>query len=116
MSSADYLRAAHAYMLISMPTGTSTIFGAFQAILALLAYRTTSALSVKLPCKEKFASEIFCYKPPRVILLQRDNVNRKFFRFGDQTKMGSRGSSLPIKSNFADCHPEVCRERRIKNL
>jgi hypothetical protein len=30
-----YLRAAHAYMLISMPTGTSTIFGAFQAILAL---------------------------------------------------------------------------------
>jgi hypothetical protein len=30
-----YLRAAHAYMLISMPTGTSTIFGVFQAILAL---------------------------------------------------------------------------------
>jgi hypothetical protein len=29
---AAYLRAAHAYMLISMPTGTSTIFGAFQAI------------------------------------------------------------------------------------
>ncbi|MGY3507022.1 hypothetical protein ACVW16_000184 [Bradyrhizobium sp. USDA 4474] len=26
-----YLRAAQAYMLISMPTGTSTIFGAFQA-------------------------------------------------------------------------------------
>jgi hypothetical protein len=33
---ADYLRAAQAYMLISMPTGTSTIFGAFQAIMALL--------------------------------------------------------------------------------
>jgi hypothetical protein len=32
MSPADYLRAAQAYMLISMPTGTSTIFGAFQAI------------------------------------------------------------------------------------
>jgi hypothetical protein len=32
-----YLRAAQAYMLISMPTGTSTIFGAFQAIFALLA-------------------------------------------------------------------------------
>src|SRR5581483_6397551 len=31
-----YLRAAQAYMLISMPTGTSTILGAFQAILALL--------------------------------------------------------------------------------
>ena len=33
---AGYFRAAHAYMLISMPTGTSTIFGDFQAILALL--------------------------------------------------------------------------------
>jgi hypothetical protein len=32
MIAARYLRAAHAYMLISMPTGTSTIFGAFQAI------------------------------------------------------------------------------------
>jgi hypothetical protein len=27
-----YLRAAQAYMLISMPTGTSTIFGVFQTI------------------------------------------------------------------------------------
>jgi hypothetical protein len=35
-NAAAYLRAAHAYMLISMPTGTSTIFGVFQAILALL--------------------------------------------------------------------------------
>jgi hypothetical protein len=34
--SSAYLRAAQAYILISMPTGTSTIFGAFQAILALL--------------------------------------------------------------------------------
>src|SRR5436305_6746629 len=31
-----YLRAAQAYMLISMPTGTSTIFGVFQAISSLL--------------------------------------------------------------------------------
>lgn len=31
-----YLRTAQAYMLISMPTGTSTIFGVFQAILDLL--------------------------------------------------------------------------------
>jgi hypothetical protein len=30
-----YLGVAHIYMLISMPTGTSTIFGAFQAIWAL---------------------------------------------------------------------------------
>jgi hypothetical protein len=32
-----YLRAAQAYMLISMPTETSTIFGVFQAIPGLLA-------------------------------------------------------------------------------
>jgi hypothetical protein len=29
---AAYLRVAHIYMLISIPTDTSTIFGAFQAI------------------------------------------------------------------------------------
>jgi hypothetical protein len=29
---AAYLRAAQAYMLISMPTGTSTILGVFQVI------------------------------------------------------------------------------------
>jgi hypothetical protein len=28
-----YFRTAHAYMLISSPTGTSTIFGVFQAIM-----------------------------------------------------------------------------------
>ena len=33
---AAYLRVAHIYMLISIPTDTSTIFGAFQAIFALL--------------------------------------------------------------------------------
>src|ERR1022692_1932878 len=49
---AAYLRAAHAYMLISMPTGTSTIFGVFQAILALhvrrIVRRTNSVLPDKL--------------------------------------------------------------------
>jgi hypothetical protein len=35
-----YLRAAQAYMLISMPTGTSTIFGVFQAISDLLSNGT----------------------------------------------------------------------------
>jgi hypothetical protein len=50
-------------MLISMPTGTSTIFGVFQAILALSFFnffnRTDSALADKLMRNEKFASEIF---------------------------------------------------------
>jgi hypothetical protein len=46
-------------MLISMPTGTSTIFGVFQAILALLARPGECRPSYKLLRKEKFASEIF---------------------------------------------------------
>jgi hypothetical protein len=42
----DYLRAAQAYMLISMPTGTSTILGVFQAILgSLLVGRLPPSLS-----------------------------------------------------------------------
>jgi hypothetical protein len=56
---AAYLRAAHAYMLISMPTGTSTIFGAFQAILALLVKPDELRPVVKVARIEKFASEIF---------------------------------------------------------
>jgi hypothetical protein len=39
-----YLRAAQAYMLISMPTGTSTIFGVFQAIRELQVRGTITAL------------------------------------------------------------------------
>jgi hypothetical protein len=46
-------------MLISMPHGTSTIFGAFQAIMALLDTGRASALANKLPIDENFASEIF---------------------------------------------------------
>jgi hypothetical protein len=38
-----YLRAAQAYMLISIPTGTSTIFGVFQAIRELPSPRGTIA-------------------------------------------------------------------------
>jgi hypothetical protein len=49
-------------MLISMPTGTSTIFGVFQAIMALLVVRTNFALADKLVGNEKFASEIFFHK------------------------------------------------------
>jgi hypothetical protein len=53
---AAYLRAAQAYILISMPTGTSTILGVFQAIWALLLNRTNSVLSNNLVPFEKFAS------------------------------------------------------------
>jgi len=52
-----YLRVAHIYMLISMPTDTSTIFGAFQAIeLSLIETGTFSALPDKVMQAKKFAS------------------------------------------------------------
>ena len=57
---AAYLRAAQAYMLISMPTGTSTIFGAFQAILALLKVKPDELRPVDNVIRnEKLASGIF---------------------------------------------------------
>jgi hypothetical protein len=46
---AIYLRAAQAYMLISMPTGTSTIFGVFQVI----------------PFSQKFLQEFLARTPRR---------------------------------------------------
>jgi hypothetical protein len=46
IASSLYLRAAQAYMLISMPTGTSTIFGVFQVIrVSQLARRDDRAIS-----------------------------------------------------------------------
>jgi hypothetical protein len=69
MSPAAYFRVALTYMLISMPHGTSMIFGAFQAILALLARGgRTYALTTKLTCDEKFASEFFSGLNPRGLL------------------------------------------------
>jgi hypothetical protein len=60
LCAAAYLRAAQAYMLISMPTGTSTIFGAFQAILALLKVKPDEFRPPhKVIRNEKFASGIF---------------------------------------------------------
>jgi hypothetical protein len=53
---AAYLRAAQAYMLISMPTGTSTIFGVFQAIWLSLSNGRLSVLRDKVVRNEKFAS------------------------------------------------------------
>src|SRR6185369_12414990 len=50
-----YLRVAHIYMLISMPTDTSTICGVFQAIWLSLCYRTNSVLAVKVARIKKFA-------------------------------------------------------------
>ena len=46
--STRYLRAAQAYMLISMPTGTSTIFGVFQLIKVL-----PRSVLARCPCRIK---------------------------------------------------------------
>jgi hypothetical protein len=54
-------------MLISMPTGTSTIFGVFQAILALLLKPDELRPGDKLIPFKKFASEIFLPCPPQVL-------------------------------------------------
>ena len=74
MSRRDYLRTALTYILISMPHGTSTIFGAFQAIFGA-PYKTgrNSALSIKVTPQQKFASEIF-YLNLDMFLLQRENT------------------------------------------
>lgn len=54
-------------MLISMPTGTSTIFGAFQAIVLSFVIGTVRVLSTKLLRHEKFASGIFLFVAMRSI-------------------------------------------------
>jgi hypothetical protein len=54
-SAAAYLRVAHIYMLISMPTDTSTIFGAFQAIWLSLDTGRIPSLEVKVSRIKKFA-------------------------------------------------------------
>src|ERR1700761_504600 len=69
---AAYLRAAQAYMLISMPTDTSTIFGAFQAILALLKVKPDAIRPLyKVIQIEKFASGILSGRTPAVVMLHR---------------------------------------------
>jgi hypothetical protein len=94
---AAYLRAAHAYMLISMPTGTSTIFGVFQAILALLANGTNSALSDKVMGYENFASEIFWHKrgSPNAAVQKEIHL---FVRLGVKPKTDQRVQSRIARS------------------
>jgi hypothetical protein len=57
-------------MLISMPHGTSTIFGAFQAILALLVKGIDFRPASKLSRETKFATEIFCNDSTAIVAVQ----------------------------------------------
>jgi hypothetical protein len=52
----SYLRAAQAYMLISMPTATSTIFGAFHAIFVSHEFAARTLLGVTLVPAQRFAN------------------------------------------------------------
>jgi hypothetical protein len=76
-------------MLISMPTGTSTIFGVFQAILALLVKRTIRPPH-KLARKQNFASEIFLHEALRVYAAPRNEIT--YLCAGSQNSGGSTGS------------------------
>jgi hypothetical protein len=89
---AAYLRAAHAYILISMPTGTSTIFGVFQAILGSPFNPDELRPPPKLMRNEKIASEIFCHKP-KVFMLHRKR-NSQICAAPRQNKGGSTGSEF----------------------
>ena len=111
---AAYLRAAHAYMLISMPTGTSTIFGAFQAILALLVKPDELRPVVKVARIEKFASEIFCYKPA-VFMLHR-NRNSRFCAGDRQNNVGFNGFIAGARNPEADAGAIPRDALRIKIL
>jgi hypothetical protein len=97
-------------MLISMPTGTSTIFGDFQAILALLANgEDVHPPSIKPQREKKFASEIFssgplcgllqCKKPAAGLRIKPDWD--QWFRQG----LRHRGNTIDV-SGWAQRHSE----------
>jgi uncharacterized protein DUF6894 len=105
-------------MLISMPTGTSTIFGVFQAISALLADGTHSALVNKLAPNEKFASEIFCHhrfaalrktsrsfaarvkgKPDQWVQSRPSQCDEKFRGTAEQSEKLGEVQILPVSPN-----------------
>ncbi len=75
-----YLRAAHAYILISMPTGTSTILGAFQAICALPVEPDDVHPARQGIADEKFRQWYFCVDTALTNVAARSNLraNRVF--------------------------------------
>jgi hypothetical protein len=118
---AAYLRAAHAYMLISMPTGTSTIFGVFQAILALLVKPDElRPHQGKLVGIEKFASGIFFIRPRGFPCCIAKGIHL-IVRRRCQTKDGSTGSDwgalirtgAPHRDRAASSDKELVRTRRF---
>jgi hypothetical protein len=113
LSLTAYLRAAHAYMLISMPTGTSTIFGVFQAILALLLNRTKFRPADKLVAIKKFASEIFCPEP-QYLMLHRERKSLDCAGVRPNQKRINQFKLASLNPE-ADVGPKLSDTFRIKN-
>src|ERR1700692_4394777 len=104
-------------MLISMPTGTSTILGVFQAIMALLVHRTNFALGDKLVGNEKFASEIFCHEPGRFhVALQKEltelcGLLSKQRRVNGFRVAGSGRAPLPVRRHRESFGQSTCEKQ-----
>jgi hypothetical protein len=121
---AAYLRAAHAYMLISMPTGTSTIFGVFQAIMALLLlpdelrpqevnYRGSKTSPVKSFVIIRDIAMLQCKRNSRYCAAGRQNnggINRFIVsRIGPYADLGSAGA---VHRQIKTCEMPPAAERR----
>ena len=109
---AAYLRAAHAYMLISMPTGTSTILGVFQAILAFLVKWDELTLPGKLVRKEMFASEIFLSYPTGFMLQRKRNSRLRAVAAKLRRDNGFRIAVHPVAGFGSGCCSE-CRGEEL---
>jgi hypothetical protein len=90
-------------MLISMPTGTSTIFGAFQAILALLLNPDELRPLIKVARAEKFASEIFYNK--RAAFMLHCSRNSRLCAGDRQNNVGINGFIGGAANPEADANP-----------
>src|SRR5690348_13909274 len=119
-SRSAYLRVALTYMLISMPQGTSTIFGAFQAILALLCKGdelppspTNYSLTKTSPVNSFGKSSRACGL--RVHLLR---CNKAFCRGGGGRAKSKDDQGVLFRSGMKRGGQGTmdCNEYRIKNL
>jgi hypothetical protein len=86
-------------MLISMPTETSTIFGAFQAIWLSLDIGRTPSLQVKVLRIKKFASKIFCLKPSFVYVAPQTDFTMLCGRSGSKQRGIKYFAVVRIRSN-----------------
>jgi hypothetical protein len=97
-----YLRAAQAYMLISMPTGTSMIFGVFQVISDLLSTGRQVADRNKDRTDPKIAQAdilLAQFRECRFRWAQRDLRCKTSNSISDSPRPGSVGANRQIQPN-----------------